>query len=35
MRGLKMMNEDWIYYVKLFINHAQLGAFWEYIILED
>lgn len=30
-----MMNEDWIYYVKLFINHAQLGAFWEYIILED
>lgn len=35
--GLKMMNEDWIsdYYVKLIVNHTQLGAFWEYIIPED
>lgn len=30
-------DEDWIsdYYVKLFVNHTQLGAFWEYIIPED
>lgn len=35
--GLKMMNEDWISdcYIKLFVNHTQLGAFWEYIIPED
>lgn len=35
--GLKMMNEDWIsdYYIKLFVNHSQLGAFWKLIIPED
>lgn len=32
--GLEMMNKDWIY-VELFVNHTELGAFWEYIIPED